>query len=166
MYYCASVFEYALLWLSIIMCSFYQFIYGVLFHHDSCAYYRNLSPFYPFWTTHLGFPTLGSSGSATTDLPARFFQRTFSLNIGLSMLPPRSFMPCLHSLLGYSIGEFQALQLIVLVVLGAVDQPLASCMLVHLLEILFEMIVGVLVCHSGEHPFIMMLHISYRLAIW
>ena len=44
-------------------------------------------------------------------------------------------MPCLDSPLGYSTGEFQALQLIVLVVFGAVDQPLASCMLVHLFEI-------------------------------
>ena len=32
-----------------------------------------------------------------------------------------SFMSCLHSLLGYSTGEFQALQLIVLAAFGAVD---------------------------------------------
>ena len=32
-------------------------------------------------------------------------------------------------------GEFQALQLIVLVMFGAVDQQLASCMLVHFLQI-------------------------------
>ena len=38
-------------------------------------------------------------------------------------------------------GEFQALQLILLVVVAAIDQPLASCMLVHILEIQFEMIV-------------------------
>ena len=31
------------------------------------------------------------------------------------------FMSCLHSLLGYSTGEFQALQLIVLAAFGAVD---------------------------------------------
>ena len=30
-------------------------------------------------------------------------------------------MPCLDSLLGYSAGEFQALQMIVLAVFGAVD---------------------------------------------
>ena len=36
-------------------------------------------------------------------------------------IPLDSFMSCLHSLLGYSIGEFQALQLIVLVAFGAVD---------------------------------------------
>ena len=51
-------------------------------------------------------------------------------------------MSCLDSLIGYSTGEFQALQLIVLVVFGAVDWPLASCMLAHFLEIYFEMIVG------------------------
>ena len=50
-------------------------------------------------------------------------------------------MSCLDSLLEYSTGQFQALQLIVLVVLGAVDQLLASCMLVHFLDMKFEMIV-------------------------
>ena len=43
------------------------------------------------------------------------------LNIGLNMFPLDSFMSCLQSLLGYSTGEFQALQLIVLVAFGAVD---------------------------------------------
>ena len=44
-------------------------------------------------------------------------------------------MSCLDSLQGYSSREFQALQLIVLAVFGAVDEPLASYMLVHFLEI-------------------------------
>ena len=35
--------------------------------------------------------------------------------------PLDSFMSCLHYLQGYSTGEFQALQLIVLAVFGAVD---------------------------------------------
>ena len=48
-------------------------------------------------------------------------------------------MLCLDSLLGYSTGEFQALQQIVIAVFGAVDYLLASCMLVHFLEIVFEM---------------------------
>ena len=39
----------------------------------------------------------------------------------------------IFSLLEYSTGEFQALQLIVLVVFGAVDEPLVACMQVHLL---------------------------------
>ena len=42
-------------------------------------------------------------------------------------------MSNLDSLVGYSIEEFQALQLIVLVAFGAVDYPLA-CMLVHFFE--------------------------------
>ena len=39
---------------------------------------------------------------------------TFPLNIRLNMLPLDFFMSCLDSLLEYSTGEFQALQLIVL----------------------------------------------------
>ena len=39
------------------------------------------------------------------------------------------------SILGYSTGEFQALQLIVLVAFGAVEKPIAPCMSVNFLEI-------------------------------
>ena len=76
----------------------------------------------------LGFLCISKSGSANAQLPGFFFPWTFSLNIGLSMFPLDSFMSCLHSLLGYSTGEFQALQLIVLT-------AFAPCMLVHFLEI-------------------------------
>ena len=69
----------------------------------------------------LGFLYLSSSGSANAHLPGCFRPWTFSLNIELNMLPLDSFMSCLHSLLGYFIGEFQALQLIVLAAFGAVD---------------------------------------------
>ena len=58
------------------------------------------------------------------------------------MLPSHSFMSWLDSLLRYSTGGFQALQLIAIAVFGAVELTLASCMLVHFLEIKFEMIVG------------------------
>ena len=51
-------------------------------------------------------------------------------------------MSWLDSLLGHSTAEFQALQLIVLAVFGAVDLQLASWMLVQFLEINFEMVVG------------------------
>ena len=54
------------------------------------------------------------------------------------MLPSDSFMSCLHSLLGYSTGGVQALQLIVLAAFGALDLPLASCMLVHFFENLVQ----------------------------
>ena len=60
-----------------------------------------------------------------------FPPRTFPLNTGLNMLPSDSSVSCLDSLLGYSTGELQALQLIVLAAFGAMDEPLASCMLVH-----------------------------------
>ena len=46
-------------------------------------------------------------------------------------------MSHLATQLGYSAGEFHALQLIVLATFGVVDKPLASCMLVHLSEIEF-----------------------------
>ena len=69
----------------------------------------------------LGFLYISSSGSANAQLPGWFRPWTFSLNIGLNMFPLDSFMSCLHSLLEYSTGEFQALQLIVLVAFGAVD---------------------------------------------
>ena len=65
--------------------------------------------------------------------------KKFSLNIGLNMLPSDLFVSCLT---WYSTGEFQALQLIIPVVFGAVDQPLNSSMLVHFLEVKFEMTVG------------------------
>ena len=69
----------------------------------------------------LGFRYLSSSGSANAQLPGCFRPWTFSLNIGLNMLPLDSFRSCLHSPLGYSTGEFQALQLIVIAAFGAVD---------------------------------------------
>ena len=64
---------------------------------------------------------MSSSGSADAQLPGCFRPWTFSLNIGFNMFPLDSFMSCLQSLLEYSTGEFQALQLIVLAVSGGVD---------------------------------------------
>ena len=69
----------------------------------------------------LGFLYINNSGSANTQLPGCFCTWTLSLNIGLNMFSLDSFMSCLHSLLGYSTGESQALQLIVLAAFGAVD---------------------------------------------
>ena len=84
---------------------------------------------------------LRSSGSANAYHPGCFRPWTFPLNIGLAMLHWNSLMSCLVSVVGYYTGDFQAVQLIALAVFGAVDWPLASCMLVILLEIKFEMIV-------------------------
>ena len=69
----------------------------------------------------LGFLYISKSGSANAQLPGCFCPWTFSLNIGLSMFHLDSCMSCLHSLLGYSTGESQALQLIVFATFGAVD---------------------------------------------
>ena len=69
----------------------------------------------------LGFPYISNSGSANAQLPGCLWPWTFSLNIGLNVFPLDSFMSCLHSLLEYSTGEFQALQLIVPAAFGAVD---------------------------------------------
>ena len=69
----------------------------------------------------LGFLYISNSGSANAQLPGCFCPWTFSLNIGLNMFHLDSFMSCLHSLLGYSTGEFEALQLVVLAAFGAVD---------------------------------------------
>ena len=64
---------------------------------------------------------VSSFGSANAHLLGRFRPWTFPLNIELKMLPLDSLMSCLDSLLGHSTREFQALQLIVLTVFGAVD---------------------------------------------
>ena len=64
------------------------------FRHDSCDYYCD---FY------------GLYGPANAQLPWFFRPWTFSLNIGLNMLPSDSCMSCLHTLLGYPSGEFQVL---------------------------------------------------------
>ena len=62
-----------------------------------------------------------SSGSANAHLPGCFRPWTFPFIIGLNMLLSDPFMWCLDSLLGYSSGESQALQVIVLSVFDAVD---------------------------------------------
>ena len=69
----------------------------------------------------LGFLYISNSGSTNAQLPGCFRPWTCSLNIGLNMFPLDSFKSCLHSLLGYSTGELQVLQLFVLAAFGAVD---------------------------------------------
>ena len=54
------------------------------------------------------------------------------------MLPLDSYMSNLYSHLGCSTGAFQAVQLIVPVVFGALDESLVSSMLVPFLEISFN----------------------------
>ena len=46
-----------------------------------------------------------------------------------------------------------AVQLIIIAAFGAVDKPLASCLLVDFLETQFKMIVGMFVLHYGKQCF-------------
>ena len=55
------------------------------------------------------------------DLPGCFGPWTFFQNIEFNMVPSDPFMSHLATQLGYSAGEFQALQLIVLATFGVVD---------------------------------------------
>ena len=68
-----------------------------------------------FLTTCLDF-WFSSCGSANAHLPGCFSPWTFPLIVRLD-----SIMSYLDSLLGYSTGEFQALQIIVLAAFGAMD---------------------------------------------
>ena len=116
---------YAALVLNVIRYSCHYFLDIIIFHHDfhhdSCDYQWDFMAINYLLIHTLGFLYISNSGSANTLLPGCFCPWTFSLNIGLNMFPLGSFMSCLHSLLGYSTGEFQALQLIVPVAFGAVD---------------------------------------------
>ena len=85
---------------------------------------------------------LGTWCSTIPHLPGCFCPWTFFQNIGFNMVPSDPFMSHLATQLGYSAREFQGLQLIVLATFGVADYPLASCMLVHLLEIDFKTKVG------------------------
>ena len=64
---------------------------------------------------------LGIWCSTIPHLPGCFCLWTFFQNIGFNMVPSDPFMSQLATQLGYSAGEFQALQLIVLVPFGVVD---------------------------------------------
>ena len=61
---------------------------------------------------------------------------------GMLTLTSDSCVSCSDIVVGYSTWEFQALQRIILAVFGAVELPLAFCILFHFLKIYFEMIVG------------------------
>ena len=102
--------------LNVIRCSCHYFLVRILFHHDSCDYHWNSIAINYLLIYTLCFLYVSNSGSANAQLPGCLHPWTFSLNIGLNMFPLESFMSYLHSLLRYSTGLFQALQLIVLAV--------------------------------------------------
>ena len=64
---------------------------------------------------------LGICCSTIPHLPGCFCPWTFFQNIGLNMVPPDPIMSHLATQLGYSAGEFQALQLVVFATFGVVD---------------------------------------------
>ena len=111
--------------LNVIRCSCHYFLDRIIFHHDfhhdSCDCHWDFMAMNYLLICTLGFLYINSSGSANAQLPGCFRAWTFSLNIGLNIFPLESFTSCLHSLLGYSTGEFHALQLIVLAAFGAAD---------------------------------------------
>ena len=104
------------------------------FRQDSYDYYWDFMAIHCF-LNYAFRVSVCSSASAIARLPGCFRPGTYSLHICLNMLPSDSFMSCLLSLLGFSTGQFQNLQLNVLAAFRAVDQPLAACMLVHFLQI-------------------------------
>ena len=106
----------------VIRFSFYNFLDRVLFHydlhHDSCD--RHWDCYGHSLIFELHFQTFCNLVVLVLhrrlDIPSPW---TFSLNIGLHMLPSDSIMS--RSLIGYYTGDFQALQLHVLAAFGAVD---------------------------------------------
>ena len=92
----------------------YYFLDRILFHHDfyheSCNYYWDFygHSFFLNYTFRLSVIKYLWFCKCATPSPW-----TFSLYIGINMLLSDSFISCLHSLLEYSTGEFQASQLIV-----------------------------------------------------
>ena len=125
------------LMLNVIRYSCHYFLDRILFHHDfhldSCDYHWDFMAINYLLIFTVGFFTK----------VIRVLQMHNSLDVSAPRHSPWildwaclcSFMSCLHSQLGYSTVEFQALQLIVPAAFDAVGQPLAPCMLVHVLQI-------------------------------
>ena len=89
----------------------------------SCFVINSLIPrcLWPLVFVLNNFLILGIWCSAISHLPGCFCPWTFFQNIGFNMVPSNPFMSHLTIQLGYSAGEFQALQLIVLAAFGVVD---------------------------------------------
>ena len=89
----------------------------------SCFVLNSLIPrcLWPLVFVLNNFLILGIWCSAISHLPGCFCPWTFFQNIGFNMVPSDPFMSHLTIQLGYSAGEFQALQLIVLAAFGVVD---------------------------------------------
>ena len=93
---------------------------------------------YPIWTRDLWFLKLSYLGAAIAPFPRCCYLCTVFLNIELKMLPSDAVMLNLYFQQGHFTWVFQAMQLIVIAVFGAIDQYLASCMLVHFLKFSYK----------------------------
>ena len=88
----------------------------------SCSMINRLIPgcLWPLVFVSNNILTLGILRSTISHLRGRFFPWTLIQNIGFNMVPWDPFMSHLATQLGYPTGEFQALQLVVLVAFGVV----------------------------------------------
>ena len=88
---------------------------------SQCPLSRDAVPVTFYFTSLNNTLILGIWCSTIPHLPGCFCPWTFFQNIGFNMVPLDPFMSHLATQLGYSAGEFQALQLIVLAAFGGVD---------------------------------------------
>ena len=95
------------------------------------------------------FLYLSNSGAANAQLSGCFCAWTFSLYIGLNMLPLDSLMSCLHSLQGYSTGDYTLCNWLSLRRMV----PWINAWLI-LLEISIKMIVGLSVWRKVKQFFV------------
>ena len=109
----------------------YIHIYALLYElcflwFTNCVLFSDDNSLIPGWLWLLTFDLnnnlmLGIWCSTIPHLPGCFCPWTFFQNTGFNMVPSNPFMSHLATQLGCSAGEFQALQLIVLAMFGAVD---------------------------------------------
>ena len=98
--------------LSVIMCSYYYLLDEFYFIMIFIMTVVTIIGIFMAVVSILNYTfriSVSGSGSANAQHTGCFHPWTFSLNIGLNMLNSDSFISCLHYLLGYSTGEFQAL---------------------------------------------------------
>ena len=104
----------------------YIYIYALLYEFTNCVLLYAVNSLIPGCLWLLAFVlnnTLipGIWCSTIPHLPGCFCPWTFFRNIGFNMVPSDPFMSHLATQLGYSAGEVQALQLIVLATFGVMD---------------------------------------------
>ena len=116
---------------SSVLINIYRYIYDLLYEFcflwfTNCVLLSDDNSLIPGCLWLLAFVSnntliLGIWCSTIPHLPGCFCPWTFFQNIGFNVVPSDPFMSHLATQLGYSAGEFQALQLIVLATFGVVD---------------------------------------------